>query len=254
MEYTVDKLAKLAGISARTLRYYDQIGLLSPARINSSGYRIYGRAEVDALQQILFYRELGMELSQIAKTMKGAGYDRMAALNDHLAALEARKAQTELLIGTLQKTIQKEMGAVSMTDAEKFEGLKAKLVEDNEAKYGKEIREKYGEDAVNQSNAKMMGLSQQQYDQWQQTAETLMAKLESAVKAGILPGSETGREIVQLHRAWLSYTWREYSPEAHRSLGEMYVADERFTAYYDKNVKGCAVLLRDAIALWVGKA
>ncbi len=251
MEYTVDKLARLAGVSARTLRYYDQIGLLSPARTSSSGYRIYGQKEVDALQQILFYRELGMELSQIMNTLNNPTFDRSQALENHLAALKEQQAQTQRLIATLEKTIQHEKGTMEMTDQEKFEGFKAKLIEENEEKYGKEIREKYGEETVKQSNAKMMGLSKEQFDAMQKTAEEIHQKLEAAVKAGLSPQSETGRDIAQAHKQWLSYTWNQYSPEAHKGLGDMYVADERFTAYYDKNLAGCAQFIRDAIHHWM---
>ncbi len=250
MEYTVQRLSKLAGVSPRTLRFYDQIGLLSPARTSASGYRIYGPAQVDALQQILLYREMGMGLQDIAKAMRTEEFDRLSALNAHLKALEARQAELRRLIDTVQKTIDKEMGKCTMTDAEKFEGFKEKLIQENEEKYGKEVREKYGEDAVNASNAKMMGLTKEQYDRMQKLSEDLHQKLEAAVGAGLSPDSETGRDIALLHKAWLGFTWAQYSPEAHRGLGDMYVADERFTAYYDQNVKGCAAFLRDAIHRW----
>lgn len=83
MEYTVQKLAKLAGVSTRTLRYYDEIDILKPARMNSSGYRIYGQTEVDRLQQILFYRELGVSLENIKMIMNTPGFDSTKALKDH---------------------------------------------------------------------------------------------------------------------------------------------------------------------------
>lgn len=250
MEYTVQKLAMLAGVSARTLRFYDQIGLLPPARINSSGYRIYGQAQVNRLQQILLYREMGMGLEEIKKTLYSPNFDRLDALRAHLEALERRRRETDLLIETVQKTIDQELGRNTMTDAEKFEGFKKKLIAENEEKYGAEIREKYGEEAVAKSNAKMMGLSQTEYDQMQKGSEELQGKLEAAVKDGLSPKSEEGKEIIRLHKAWLGYTWGQYSPEAHKGLGDMYVADERFTAYYDQSVKGCAQFLRDAIRHW----
>ena len=87
MEYTVQKLAQLAGVSSRTLRYYDEIGLLKPARINSSGYRIYGSAEIDKLQQILFYRELGVELEKIKKIIHSSSFDSLKALQEHRTKL-----------------------------------------------------------------------------------------------------------------------------------------------------------------------
>lgn len=250
MEYTVQKLARLAGVSTRTLRYYDQIGLLTPARVSSSGYRIYGAAEVDRLQQILFYRELGMGLAEIAHALHSPHYDRIAALHAHLAALEARQQQTALLIDTVQKTIEKEKGNRTMTDQEKFNGLKEKMIQENENKYGAEIREKYGMEAVEASNAKMMGLTEEEYGQMEALSQDIWNALEAAVQDNASPQSEAGREVVQMHKKWLGYTWGQYSAEAHKGLGEMYVADERFAAYYDRNIPGCAAFLRDAIAAW----
>lgn len=91
MEYTVNRLAKMAGVSTRTLRYYDEIGLLQPSRISSNGYRIYGRKGVDRLQQILFYRELGVPLEEIKRILSSEDFDGLAALESHLTALQARR-------------------------------------------------------------------------------------------------------------------------------------------------------------------
>ena len=250
MEYTVQKLARLAGVSPRTLRFYDQSGLLKPARINSSGYRIYGQAEVNRLQQILFYRELGMGLEEIGRTLDSRDFQHLAALQKHLKALLERQAQTARLIETVQRTIEHEKGGSSMTDAERFEGFKAKLIQENEEKYGKEIREKYGEDTVAASNARMMNLSREEYERMQSLGAEILGKLEAAVKAGENPAGDAGKEVTRLHREWLEFTWGQYSPEAHQGLGDMYVADERFTGYYDKAVPGCARFLRDAIHAW----
>src|SRR3954465_2372197 len=98
MEYTVQKLGLLAGISTRTLRYYDEIGILKPARINSSGYRIYGQAEVDRLQQILFYRELEVSLDRIKEIIADPAFDGAAALKEHRKKLLEKKKQLEVLI------------------------------------------------------------------------------------------------------------------------------------------------------------
>ncbi|CAM5216920.1 MerR family transcriptional regulator OS=Ureibacillus acetophenoni OX=614649 GN=SAMN05877842_11178 PE=4 SV=1 [Ureibacillus acetophenoni] len=105
MEYTISKLAKLANVSARTLRYYDEINLLKPTRINSSGYRIYGQNEVDRLQQILFFRELGVELETITSIMNNPEFDKTKALESHLYQLEQKKSRLEKLIETVEKTI-----------------------------------------------------------------------------------------------------------------------------------------------------
>lgn len=154
MEYTVQKLGLIAGISTRTLRYYDEIGILKPARINSSGYRIYGQDEVDKLQQILFYRELGVSLESIKDIVTAPSFDRAKALREHRQKLLEKREQLDLLISNVDKTISLTEGRITMSNKEKFEGFKQKLVDDNEMKYGKEAREKYGDDAVNKSNQK----------------------------------------------------------------------------------------------------
>ena len=141
MDYTVSKLAKMAGVSRRTLRFYDEIGLLSPARVSQNGYRVYGRAEVDLLQQILIYRELGVPLEKIRSIIAAPGFDRAAALREHLTALNAQKAKIESLIKNVERTIRVMEGEIDMSDEEKFEGLKKKLIEENEKKYGREVGE-----------------------------------------------------------------------------------------------------------------
>lgn len=249
MEYTVQKLGQLAGISTRTLRYYDEIGLLKPARINSSGYRIYGTTEVDRLQQILFYRELGVNLDSIKEIMTSPTFDGTQALRDHREKLLEKRAQLDALINNVDKSIRQTERKISMTDKEKFEGFKQKLVDDNEKKYGKEIREKYGEDAVNKSNAKVKEMTKEQYEEIQKLEEQLFNNLKSAMDTGD-PAGELAQKAADLHKQWLCFYWDQYSKEAHVGLAEMYVADERFTAYYDKVQSGATAFLRDAIVIY----
>ena len=248
MEYTVNRLAALAGVTVRTLHWYDKIGLLHPCRVTDAGYRLYGPREVDALQSILFYRALDVPLRQIAVLLEAPPSGRMAALEGHRAALLEKRAQLDALLATLDKTIEQEEGKRTMTDKEKFEGFKRRLIEDNEAQHGREVREKYGDSAADASNAQLMGLTQQQYDAMQALEAQLRTALAAAVRAGLNPAGEEGARIAALHREWLGFTWPTYSKQAHRGLAEMYVADERFTAYYDGEVPGCARFLRDAIA------
>ena len=250
MEYTIQKLARLAGVSTRTLRYYDQIGLLCPRRLADSGYRIYGGEEVDALQQILFYRELGLELSEIRTLLQAPSFDRLAALKSHLHSLQSRRERLDCLISTVAKTIRHAEGEIEMCDQEKFEGFKRELVEKNERKYGAEIRAKYGEKAVEQSNEKLMGLTREQYDRMQALGARLREGLEKAVREKADPAGETGRELARLHKEWLCFTWPRYQREAHLGVAEMYVQDGRFTGYYDREVVGCAAFLRDAVHAW----
>ncbi|MGE5415671.1 MAG: MerR family transcriptional regulator [Acidobacteriota bacterium] len=251
MEYTVQKLARMAGISSRTLRYYDEIGILKPARINSSGYRIYGQAEVDRLQQIMFYRELEMSLEMIKDIIAAPGFDAAQALRDHRDKLLAKKAQIDVLLTNVEKSISLAEGRITMTDREKFEGFKQKLIDDNESKYGREVREKYGDEAVNKSNKKIKGMSQEQHDAITKLGNSIIKTLLEAFAIGD-PAGEVAQHAVDLHRQWLSFYWDSYSREAHAGIAQMYVDDERFTAYYDKEQPGLAKFLRDAVFIYTG--
>lgn len=249
IEYTINKLAHLAGVSTRTLRYYDQCGLLSPARISSNGYRIYGQAEVDRLQQILFFRELGLPLEEIKKILAAPDFDGQAALKNHLAALQVRRRQIDTLIANVEKTMKSLKGEMKMTDKEKFAGFKEKLIAENEEKYGAEIREKYGKETVERSNAKLRGMTREQYAEAERLAEAYQDALKEAFKQGD-PASELAQKACDLHRQWLCCYYDQYSKEYHQGLAQMYVDDPRFTAYYDKIAPGCAVFLRDAVRVY----
>jgi len=251
MEYTIQKLGNLAGVSTRTLRYYDEIGILKPARKNSAGYRIYGWQEVDKLQQILFYRELGLDLDSIKQLVNDPAFDGAAALKNHRQQLLEKRRQLDLLITNVEKTISAAEGEIQMADKEKFEGFKQKLVDDNEQQYGEEVRAKYGDDVVDRSNAKMLNMSEAQYEEFMSIERTLMGKLAEACETED-PASSIAQQAADLHRQWLSFTWPMYSKEAHAGLAEMYVADERFAAYYNKVHPKAAEFLRDAILIYTG--
>jgi DNA-binding transcriptional MerR regulator len=251
MEYTVQKLGSLAGVSTRTLRYYDEIGILKPARINSSGYRIYGQTEVDRLQQILFYRELGVSLESIKDIVTAPSFDGAQALKEHRKKLLEKKEQLELLIKNVDKTIALTEGRMKMSNKEKFEGFKKKMVDENEEKYGKEIRKKYGNDKVEKSNAKLMNMTEEEHERVTKLAEEVQETLALAFATGD-PAGELAQKAADLHKQWLCFYWTEYSKEAHAGIGQMYVDDERFTAYYDKDQPGTAEFLRDAILIYTG--
>lgn len=232
MEYTIQQLANLAGVSTRTLRYYDEIQLLKPKRLNDSGYRIYGTKEVDRLQQILFFRELGMKLEDIQVILTNHADDLLNLLQKHKAALEQKKAHITALIQAVDQTIAAHKGENTMSDQEKFAAFKQKALAENEAKFGEEIRAKYGEETVEAANQKWQKLSEQDLKQMQQLEKDLIEDLKIVAKSNDLDSS-TAKEIYDYHKKWLSYSLPHYSAEIHQSLADMYVADERFRKYYD---------------------
>jgi len=251
MEYTVRKLSQIAGVSTRTLRYYDEIGILKPARINSSGYRIYGSKQVDRLQQILFYRELGVGLEDIGAIVTAPSFDEVEALRQHRAKLLEKKAQLDLLITNVNRTIAAKERSLSMSDKVKFEGFKKKLIKENEQKYGKEVREKYGDKTVDASNRKVLDMTEAEYDAVNRLGQEVIETLHAAFRTGD-PAGELAQKAADLHRQWLSFYWDNYTKEAHAGVAQMYVDDERFKAYYDKEQPGAAEFLRDAVLIYTG--
>src|SRR6187399_1350430 len=123
MAYTVKKLATMSGVSVRTLHFYDEAGLLKPARVGANGYRYYEKAQLLTLQQILFYRELGFELKQIKRIIGRSDFDKVAALESHRTVLLKNFDRTRSLIVTIDKTIEHLKGTKKMKSNELFAGF-----------------------------------------------------------------------------------------------------------------------------------
>lgn len=243
MEYTVNQLADIAGVSKRTLRYYDEIGLLKQKFINESGYRIYSDNEIDLLQQILFYRSMDMKLNEIKEIILSPNYNVEDALEEQRVKLLEKRKQIDLILSNIEKTISHRKGEIKMTNHEKFEGFKKDKIQENEKSYGKEIREKYGDDEIEKSNQKFMNLSKEEYQRMLQTEEELITALKEVMNTNDLD-SEVAKTVFEKHKGWLSFTWSFYSKEAHINLASMYVEDERFRSYYeDKAGIGAAEVL-----------
>ena len=151
----------------------------------------------------------------------------------------------------MEKSIAAYEGGTKMKDKEKFEGFKTKMIEDNEKKYGKEIREKYGNDVVEKSNAKVKGMSQEDHERITALGNEVIETLHKAMDTKD-PASDLAQKAASLHKEWLTFYWDSYSKEAHAGLAQMYVDDERFTAYYDKEKPGAAEFLRDAVLIFTG--
>jgi DNA-binding transcriptional MerR regulator len=261
--YGIGQLAELAGVTTRTLRFYDSVGLLCPMRLEN-GYRSYGPEDVDRLQLILFYREMDMPLDEIGRLLDGnrAGGsgrggsgspnvpDADRALSSHLATLMSRRKRLDLLIETMERTIAARQGGTPMSDKEKFEAFKKEALRENEECYGMEIRECYGDAEVEKSNRRFASMTQKQFVASEDARERLEATLKQALDQGD-PTSEFARKTAELHKEWLCFFWPDYSPEKHKSVTQMYVCDLRFKEYYDKMASGAAEFLRDAVWAWL---
>ncbi|MGX7204743.1 MerR family transcriptional regulator [Enterococcus pingfangensis] len=232
MNYTIKQMAELSGVSTRTLRFYDERSLLKPAFLSEAGYRMYTEKEVDRLQQILLYRSMGLPLKTIKELIDRPDEKIQETLLQQRAQLEQKRQEVDHLLQVLDDTLRYYKGEIKMTNKEKFEAFKQEKLAENEENYGQEIREKYGEEAVEESNQRWQNMSESDYQKLQETETILIKKLTQYLDSEELP-SELAEEIFSLHKAWLQFSWKEYSAEAHKGLSEMYLADERFTRYYD---------------------
>ncbi|MBI9094802.1 MAG: MerR family transcriptional regulator [Sphaerochaeta sp.] len=247
MGLPIGELAQYAGISKRTLRYYDEIGLLKPKKKSPSGYRLYGKEEVNRLQQILFFRELDFDLDTTKAILDDPQFDRIQALEEHMQRLVEKQRHIQNLLLNVEKSLQEARGVTSMSDEEKFEGFKKELIKRNEQAYGKEARKKYGNEEVEASQAKLMRMSEESFAEFDQLGKEILKKLEKAEKTKD-PGSGLAQEVARLHKQWLLYTWANYTKEAHANLAQRYVDDPRFGEHY----QGRAEFLRDAIQIFTG--
>ena len=199
------------------------------------GARLEALADVEhVLPDVLRLLDEQVELREAAATVEEAGL---------LTPTRGRNGYRRYVSADIDH-IEK---GTHMDDKEKFEGMKRELVEDNERTYGQEVRERWGDAEAGGANRKMLNLSKDQFARFQELGRRINEELEDAVRAGADPTGPAGACLCALHKEWLDYTWSFYSPEAHKGLAEMYVADERFTSYYDEVVKGCAAWLRDAV-------
>ncbi len=253
MEYSIQALARISGVTTRTLRWYDQIGLLKPSRVAESGYRYYGSAEVDRLRDILCYRSLGLGLAQIRSCLDDPSLDHAAALRAHLSALETEQARLETLIRAVRDAIAAEERNEIMNDEKKFEVFKQQAAARNEESFGAEIRARYGDAPMDAANAAILSLTQAQYRTWTDLGREIQTRLEAAVRAGVSPESQEGQAITALHRRWLTAAGTACDPDQHRGIAELYITDPRMTAYYDRQVPGCARFLHGAVTCWAGQ-
>ena len=244
MSYTVQQLADLAGISVRTLHHYDEIGLLKPSRIKLNGYRSYEETELLSLQQILFFKELKFPLSEIAKIIKDPNFKMETALKDQKKMLELKKKRLDNLTRTIDRTIKKINKQKNMEDKELYEGLSNEKMEE----YAKEAKERWGNtEAYKESAKRVAKMSKDQMTKIQKDADALMKEI--AENMDLPPGSEKTQSLIKKHYDGLKIFY-EPSAQMYRGLGNMYVSDPRFTAYYDKYAIGLAKYMNDAMSIF----
>ncbi|GCF95028.1 MerR family transcriptional regulator [Enterococcus florum] len=245
--YTIKQLAELSGVTTRTLRYYDQIGLLEPSTFSAVGYRLYRQPEVERLQQILLYRSMDLPLKEIKQILDQPDFDLEQTLLEQYQRLVSKRQTIDDLLVTIQQTLAHHKGEITMSNQEKFEAFKRQAMAENEQQYGKVLRETYDLQTIDASNQKWASLTEMEYQTMQEAEEELLESLRVYLAQPELLSKEA-QAVFQAHQAWLKYSLETLTPEMHRGLGEMYVADERFTSYYDERAGvGAAKALRAII-------
>ena len=241
----ISEVAKLTGITVRTLHYYDEIGLLKPSEITEAGYRIYSREDLEILQQILFFRELDFPLSQIKEIMNNPNYDKEEALKKQKELLIQQRQRIEGLIKLIEKRIE---GDNNMS----FKEFDMNEIEENKKKYAKEVKERWGTSkAYEESEKKTSSYNKEKWgDINQETSEIFkgFAELRNSD-----PGSEEVQELVRRWQKYITDNFYTCTNEILSGLGLMYVEDERFKENLDKNGEGTAKLMAEAIKIYCSK-
>jgi len=241
VEWSIQQIARAAGTTTRTLRYYGEVGLLAPSRIGRNGYRFYNEDALVRLQRILLLRELGLGIPEITRVLAGER-DPVAALGLHLQFLESEKTRLVRQIASVETTLLKLKGGEQLMPDEVFDGF-------DHTQYREEVIERWGQDAYDRADRWWTSLSEQDRQQHQLTQTQIARGFAAAMRAGQAPGSGEVQEITRRHVQWLSQAVTP-SKGYLTGLGEMYVADPRFAANYDTYAAGTAAFVRDAMAIY----
>lgn len=228
--YTVKQVAELAGVSIRTLHYYDEIDLLTPSHVGDNGYRYYDDASLMRLQQILLYREIGLELVRIKDILDSPDFDLLDALRSHRALLEEKGRRLKRLLDTVDSTIQHLTGeAADMSKKKLFKGLDKK----EQRQYEREARLQYGPGTVNESVRLWNSYSKTKQQAVMDEGNQLYREMVQAVETDIPPQSATVQALLKRWHEHLRYFY-EPTFEILRGLGQLYTTDTAFIANFKR--------------------
>ena len=239
MKMQFKEFAEFAGVSVRSLHYYDEIGLLKPAFVDrSTGYRYYNEDSVLRMQEILFYRELDFSLKSIAEILSDPHYDKEAALREQKKLLELKKKRLERLISAIDGAVKGE-NIMKAFDNGEFE------------RYKNEAKEKWGKtDAYKEHAEKTRGYSKENWSNVNEGLMAVFADFASCVKNGETADSEAAQEAVKKLQAYINANFYSCTKQILAGLGQMYVMDERFKENIDKHGNGTAAFASKAIEIY----
>jgi MerR family transcriptional regulator, thiopeptide resistance regulator len=244
MSYTVGRVAEIAGVTVRTLHHYDEIGLLTPSTRTSAGYRRYDDVDLERLQQILLYRELGFTLEEIAAIVDDPDTEAREHLRRQHQLLRDRIARLQEMVAAVELVLEAHKVGVNLTPEEKFEVFG----DFDPDAYAEEAEQRWGHtDAYKESARRSARYTKEDWQRIQQETGDLMQRWIAALDAGVAADSQAGMDLAEEHRQQITKFFYDCTLEIHTGLAEMYLADERFTAHYENQRAGLAQYVHDAI-------
>lgn len=241
MAHTVGEVARMARISVRTLHHYDEIGLVVPSSRTEAGYRLYEEPDLERLQQVLFYRELGFALDEIARILADPGFDRRRALVSQRELLQERAEQARALVALIDRTIQTLERGETVSREALFDGLQP-------AAHEEEARERWGgTEEYEESARRTRRYGPEDWKALRAEAAAIVDDFAAALDSGAAPTDARAADVAERHRQHITRWFYPCSSEIHVGLGEMYVSDPRFAASYEPARPGRAGYVRDAI-------
>ncbi|MEV5611562.1 MerR family transcriptional regulator [Streptomyces sp. NPDC052225] len=244
MSYSVGQVAGFAGVTVRTLHHYDEIGLLVPSERNHAGHRRYSEQDLDRLQQVLFYRELGFPLDEVQTLLDDPQTDPRAHLKRQHDVLVARIERLQKMADAVEHAMEAQKMGIQLTPEERFEVFGDKDPE----QYAEEAEQRWGgTEAYAESQRRAATYSKADWARMKEEVDDWGTRYAALVAAGTEPASDEAMDMAEEHRLHVTRWFFEVPYEMHICFGDMYVADERFKAYYDSMGEGVAEHLRDAI-------
>jgi len=241
--YSVGRVADLSGVTIRTLHHYDEIGLLSPGGRSDAGYRVYEDSDLERLQRILFYRELGFTLKEISTIIDDPGTDAMGHLRRQRGLLVERIARFNAMVDAIDYEMEARTMDINLEPEERFEVFGDVRPED----HAEEAERRWGEtDSYKESNRRVSKYTKEDWLTLKAEAEEVQNRLAAAFEAGLAPDSEEAMAAAEAHRQHISRWFYECTYEIHRGLTDMYVSDERFRSNYDTQTPGLAAYIKEA--------
>ena len=243
MDYSIGQVAEAAGVTVRTLRHYDAIGLLRPSGRTAAGYRRYGDADLERLQQILFYRELGFPLEDIATILDDPDADALTHLRRQRELLMGRIDRLRAMVDAIELAMEARRVGVDLTPEERLE-----IFGGDPDVHRAEAEERWGDtDAYRESQRRTAAYTKEDWKRITAEQKAIVDGFAEARAAGVPATDARAMDLAERHRGFITDSFYECSVRIHRRLAELYVNDSRFTAVFDRTAEGLAQYVHDAI-------